>query len=65
MTKLSFTEFLNNYKINQAKLMLMNHKNVSEMCFDAGFDSLLCFNRTFKKVTDENASAFRKKYSKL
>jgi AraC-like DNA-binding protein len=65
MTKLSFTEFLNNYRINQAKLMLMNHKNVSETCFDSGFDSLSYFNRTFKKVTGENPSAFRKKYSKL
>lgn len=65
MTKLSFTEFLNNYRINQAKLMLMNHKNVSEAGFDAGFDSLSYFNRTFKKVTGENPSTFRKKYSKL
>jgi AraC-like DNA-binding protein len=65
MTKLSFTEFLNNYRINQAKLMLMNHKNVSETCFDSGFDSLSYFNRTFKKVTGENPSTFRKKYSKL
>lgn len=65
MTKLSFTEFLNNYRINQAKLMLMNHKNVSEACFESGFDSLSYFNRTFKKVTGENPSAFRKKYSKL
>jgi AraC-like DNA-binding protein len=65
MTKLSFTEFLNNYRINQAKLMLMNHKNVSETCFDAGFDSLSYFNRTFKKVMGENPSSFRKKYSKL
>lgn len=65
MTKLSFTEFLNNYRINQAKLMLMNHKNVSEACFESGFDSLSYFNRTFKKVTGENPSSFRKKYSKL
>ena len=65
MTKLSFTEFLNNYRINQAKLMLMNYKNVSETCFDSGFVSLSYFNRTFKKVTGENPSSFRKKYSKL
>lgn len=65
MTKLSFIEFLNNYRINQAKRMLMNHQNVSETCFDSGFDSLSYFNRTFKKVTGENPSEFRKKYSKL
>jgi AraC-like DNA-binding protein len=65
MTRLSFTEFLNNYRINQAKLMLMNHKNVTEACFDCGFENLSYFNRTFKKVTGENPSSFRKKYRKV
>jgi AraC-like DNA-binding protein len=62
MTKLSFTTYLNTYRINQAKLMLMNHKNISEVCFETGFESLSYFNRTFKKVTGTNPSDFRKKY---
>ncbi|MCP9766481.1 AraC family transcriptional regulator [Lacihabitans sp. LS3-19] len=65
MTKLSFIEFLNNYRINNAKRLLMNAKNVSEACFDSGFESLSYFNRTFKKVTGENPSNFRKNFSKL
>ncbi len=65
MTKLSFIEFLNNYRINNAKRLLMNAKNVSEACYDSGFESLSYFNRTFKKVTGENPSTFQKNYSKL
>jgi AraC-like DNA-binding protein len=61
MTKLPFTVFLNNYRVNQAKLMLSSNKNVSEACFESGFESLSYFNRTFKKITGQNPSDFRKK----
>ncbi len=62
MTKLTFTEFLNHYRINQAKRLLMLDKNVSETCFECGFESLSYFNRTFKKITGENPLAFKKKF---
>ena len=60
MTKLTFTEFLNHYRINQAKRLLMLDKNVSETCFECGFESLSYFNRTFKKITSENPLAFKR-----
>jgi AraC-like DNA-binding protein len=62
MTKLTFTEFLNHYRINQAKRLLMLDKNVSETCFECGFESLSYFNRIFKKITGENPLAFKKKF---
>jgi AraC-like DNA-binding protein len=62
MTKLTFTEFLNHYRINQAKRLLMLDKNVSETCFECGFESLSYFNRTFKKITGENPLTFKKKF---
>ena len=62
MTKLTFTEFLNHYRINQAKRLLMLDKNVSETCFECGFESLSYFNRTFKKITGENPLAFKNKF---
>lgn len=62
MTKLTFTEFLNHYRINQGKRLLMLDKNVSETCFECGFESLSYFNRTFKKITGENPLAFKKKF---
>jgi AraC-like DNA-binding protein len=61
MTRLTFTEFLNHYRINQAKKLLIQDQNISETCFSTGFESLSYFNRTFKKITKENPLAFKKR----
>ncbi len=57
----TFVGFLNQYKISQAKRLLLAGKNVGETCYECGFESLSYFNRTFKKVTNENPSEFKKK----
>lgn len=62
MTRMTFTEFLNQYRINQAKKLLLQDKNVTEVCFECGFESLSYFNRMFKKVTGENPLRFKKKH---
>ncbi len=59
----TFISFLNQYRISQAKRLLMSGKNVSETCYECGFESLSYFNRSFKKLTGENPSAFKKKLS--
>lgn len=58
----TFIEFLNQYRISQAKRLLLMNKNVSETCFACGFESLSYFNRIFKKVTGENPSVFKKRH---
>ena len=55
----TFTAFLNQYRISQAKRLLLAGKNVSEACYGCGFESLSYFNRTFKKISGENPSAFK------
>lgn len=55
----TFTHFLNQYRITQAKRLLLTGKNVSEACYECGFESLSYFNRTFKKVSGENPSSYR------
>lgn len=60
MTRLTFTEFLNQYRIEQAKRLLKEDKNVTETCFDCGFESLSYFNRIFKKVVGQNPIQFKK-----
>lgn len=62
ITQYTFTDFLNRYRVSQSKLALMSGKTVSEACYAAGFESLSYYNRVFKKITDENPSAFRKRY---
>lgn len=62
MTRLTFTEFLNHYRINQAKKFLLMDKNITETCYDCGFESISYFNRTFKKITNENPMTFKKRH---
>ena len=61
MTKLTFIEFLNQYRINQSKKLLMLDKTITETCFESGFESLSYFNRTFKKITGGNPLQFKKR----
>jgi len=60
-TKLTYTEFVNQYRVNHAKKLLMQNANVTEACYDTGFESLSYFNKIFKKITGENPSTFRKR----
>lgn len=61
-TGTTFIGFLNQYRISQAKRLLLIGKNIGETCFSCGFESLSYFNRTFKKVTGENPSEFKKRH---
>ena len=58
-TNMTFTAFLNQYRIERAKNLLMQNHNVSETCFAVGLESLSYFNKIFKKLTGENPSDFR------
>ncbi len=59
MTRLTFTQFVNHYRIDRAKKLLLAGKNVTETCFLCGFESLSYFNRTFKKITGQNPRGFK------
>ena len=59
-THYTFTDFLNHFRINQSKKILMQNKSVTEACYESGFENLSYFNKTFKKFTGENPSVFKK-----
>lgn len=61
-TKMTFTDFVNQYRITQAKTLLLQDKNISEVCYEVGIESLSYFNKLFKKITGENPSSFKKRY---
>lgn len=63
MTRLTFTEFLNHYRIDKAKKLLRQDNNITETCFQCGFESISYFNRVFKKITGENPLAFKKRHT--
>ena len=60
-TRMTFTDFLNQFRINQAKKMLLHDRNVTEACYGSGFENLSYFNKIFRKLVGENPSSFRKK----
>ena len=61
-TNMTFTEFVNQYRIERAKNLLMQNNNVSETCYAVGIDSLSYFNKLFKEIAGENPSDFRRRY---
>ena len=63
-TKMTFTDFVNQYRIAQSKTLLLQGRSVSDTCYEVGFDSLSYFSKLFKKIAGENASDFKKQYLK-
>jgi AraC-like DNA-binding protein len=62
ITRLTFTQFVNHYRIDKAKKLLLLDNNVTETCFQCGFESLSYFNRTFKNITGKNPQSFKKEH---
>ena len=61
-TNMTFTEFVNQYRIERAKNLLMQNHNVSETCYVIGFESISYFNKLFKNIVGQNPSDFRRSW---
>jgi AraC-like DNA-binding protein len=64
-TRQTFTDFINQYRIGEAKNLLMQDKTITETCYATGFGQLSYFNKVFKKLTGENPSDFKKRNQAL
>lgn len=59
-TGLKFTDYLARRRAESARTKLLNPRaRISEVAFDAGFQSLTQFNRTFRRVYGQSPSQFR------
>ncbi len=64
--KKSFLEFLNEYKINRAcKSLIETDKQISEICYASGFESIPFFYRQFKKFKNCQPKNYRAHYQKI
>ncbi len=61
-TNMTFTDFVNQYRIERAKNLLMQDRNVTETGYAVGFESISYFNKLFNKIVGENPSAFKKNW---
>jgi len=61
----SFYDLVNNYRIEEAKRLLLDPKNMNytvlSVGFEAGFNSKTTFNTVFKKFTGQTPTAYREK----
>lgn len=66
--KKNFKQFLNEYRVEEAKVKLLDPKEqdfvLMKIAFDVGFNSKSAFNASFKKVTGQTPSQYRKAHRK-
>jgi YesN/AraC family two-component response regulator len=59
-TGINFTDYLSRMRIEKSKNLLLNpNLRVSEIAFEAGFQSLTHFNRVFKKLLGQSPTEYR------
>lgn len=59
-TQRSFTDYLTELRIGHAaRLLIETEKNISEICFESGFNNISNFNRSFKMQKGCTPSEFR------
>lgn len=60
----NFYQFINRFRIEEAKKLIldpnMNHLSLLGIGFEVGFNSKSVFNTTFKKITNQTPSEFKK-----
>jgi AraC-like DNA-binding protein len=60
MTRKTFTEFVNEYRIaHAAKLLHEKQMSISEVCYDSGFNNISHFNKLFKAFFGKTPSVYR------
>jgi AraC-like DNA-binding protein len=62
-THLTYTDFVNQFRITYAKKLLIQGRLVSESCYESGFENLAYFTRLFKKRVGLSPSIFKKQSS--
>jgi len=57
---ITFTDFINQYRIEQACILLQQEKSIGEVCFECGFNNVPYFNKVFKNIVKKTPSEFKK-----
>jgi AraC-like DNA-binding protein len=56
----TFTDFVNEYRINKACQLLMTESSIADVCFDCGFTNNSYFSKVFKQIKGKSPIEFRK-----
>ena len=62
----SFSAFVNEVRIgNASKLLIQNNLNITQICYESGFNHLSNFNRQFMRLKKMTPSQYQRKYMNL
>ncbi|GAB3561857.1 AraC family transcriptional regulator [Spirosoma luteolum] len=60
MTHLTFTDFVNEYRVSQAQRLLHSGRTIADIGSAVGFNNLSHFNKTFRDSTGQTPGQYRK-----
>jgi AraC-like DNA-binding protein len=61
ISHITYTDFVNEYRINQACRLLFENKSIADICFEVGFNNISHFNKTFKQLKGVSPRDFKAK----
>ena len=56
---MTFTDFLNEFRVNNACKLLNNDLSISEVSFKSGFNTVSHFNKTFKRFKSKSPRQYK------
>jgi len=59
---ITYTDFVNEYRINQACRLLFENKPIADICFEVGFNNISHFNKTFKQLKGVSPREYKANY---
>lgn len=60
MTQMTFTDFVNEFRITQARKLLTSDRSIGDVCYESGFNNLSHFNKVFKQQTGQTPGEYRR-----
>lgn len=60
MTQMTFTDFVNEFRITQARKLLMTDRPIAAVADESGFNNLSHFNKVFRQRTGQTPGAYRR-----
>jgi AraC-like DNA-binding protein/quercetin dioxygenase-like cupin family protein len=59
MTQMTFTDFVNEFRITQARKLLTSDRSIGDVCYESGFNNLSHFNKVFRQRTGQTPGMYR------
>ncbi len=60
MVSMTYTDFVNDYRVNKACQLLLSDRSILDVCFACGFTSQSYFCKVFKKIKSKSPMEYRK-----